>query len=80
MDLATTLAKPAWSFEELCVVLGLPDSTVELIAREQPAPPFFMLGRRRYILRTDALDWLEERRNAHPWVPRKNNRKKVSRV
>lgn len=56
MDLAATLAKPAWSFEELCVVLGLPDSTVEVIAREQPAPPFFLLGRRRYILRADALD------------------------
>ena len=75
MNLPTTLAKPAWTFDELSAVLGLPPATLELIAREQPAPPFFLLGRRRYILRTDALDWLAEVRDARPWVPRKNGKK-----
>ncbi|GAA6143678.1 hypothetical protein [Hydrogenophaga sp. 5NK40-0174] len=75
MDLTpATLAKPAWSFEELCVVLGLPESTVEQLARQDPRPPFFLLGRRRYILQADALDWLQDMRNAHPWYPRRNNR------
>ncbi|MFC3683418.1 hypothetical protein [Hydrogenophaga luteola] len=75
MNLPTTLSKPAWTFDELCAVLGLPPATLELIARQEPAPPFFLLGRRRYILQADALEWLQDVRNARPWVPRKNNRR-----
>lgn len=76
MDLTpATLDKPVWSFEELCMVLGLPESTLEQLAREEPTPPFFLLGRRRYILRPDALEWLADMRNTHPWHPRRNNRR-----
>lgn len=75
MELPTTLQKPAWTFEEFSAVLGLPESTLEDLARQDPAPPFFLLGRRRYILQADALDWLEAMRNAHPWCPRRNSRR-----
>jgi hypothetical protein len=75
MNLPTTLSKPAWTFDEFRAVLGLPPATLELLARQEPPPPFFLLGRRRYILRADALNRLEEMRNAHPWTPRKNGKK-----
>lgn len=72
---AQLMAKPAMSFEELFTgLLGLPDSTAEQVAREEPAPKLFMLGRRRYIRTEDAVEWLKQRAEASPYFPRRNKR------
>jgi len=69
------MAKPALSWDEFFGdLLGLPESTAELLMREDPKPKFFLLGRRRYILVTAAVAWLEEMALAHPYFPRRNIR------
>ncbi len=69
------MAKPALTFEELFGgLLNLPDSTAEQVAREEPAPRLFMLGRRRYIRTEDAVEWLKQRAEAAPYFPRRNKR------
>lgn len=72
---AQLMAKPALSFEELFGgILQLPDSTAEQVAREEPAPKLFMLGRRRYIRTEDAVEWLKQRAESAPYFPRRNKR------
>jgi hypothetical protein len=73
IDVQDLMARPAWAFEDFAKVLDLPNSTLEVEIKRLPAP-LFLLGRRRYILATDALKWLQEIsiRNAH--TPRINRR------
>ena len=67
------MAKPAISFEEFFdSILGLPASTAELICRQEPRPAFFLIGRRRYILTTDAVSWLNEKAKTTAYTPRRN--------
>lgn len=74
---AQLMAKPALSWDEFWRdLLGLPESTAELLMREEPKPRFFMLGRRRYILVSAAVAWLEEMAMARPYFPRRNIRRK----
>lgn len=62
--------KPAWSFDDFAQMIGLAPSTLEAVINEYPAP-FFLLGRKRFIVREDAIDWLAQMslRTAH--TPRK---------
>lgn len=68
-------AKPAFSWTEFWSLLGLPESTAEEIVREPNGPRFFMLGRRRYIRKADALAWIDLKAKSAPYIPRQNNRK-----
>lgn len=72
---ADLMAKPVLSWDEFWLgLLGLPAATAEQLARENPTPRFFLLGRRRFIRTADAIDWLDETAAAHPYFPRKNKR------
>jgi hypothetical protein len=72
---AQLMAKPVLSWAEFWSgILGLPDSTAEILAREEPTPKFFLLGRRRYIRTPDAVAWLDQAANASPYYPRRNKR------
>jgi hypothetical protein len=72
---ADLMAKPALSWDEFWVgLLGLPAATAEQLARENPTPRFFLLGRRRFIRTADAIAWLDETAAARPYFPRKNKR------
>ena len=67
------MAKPALSWHEFFVgILGLPKSTAELIAKRDNAPKFFLIGRRRYIRKSDAIDWIDSIANSSPYFPRRN--------
>lgn len=65
---------PAWDMVDLSFMLDLPLSTLKQVLADNPAP-LFLMGRRKYILREDALEWLRELsiRTAH--TPRRNKRK-----
>lgn len=65
-------AKPVWSFDEFLHLVGLPDSTAELVLADTPAK-FFTMGRRRFILQNDALAWLELMAKRHPYTKRRNS-------
>lgn len=72
---AQLMAKPALSWEELWIdILKVPGSTAELVAKQDPAPPFFLIGRRRYILTSDAVEYLKQLAAASPYFPRRNKR------
>lgn len=72
---AQLMLKPALSFEELFTdLLNLPESTAEQVAREEPKPKLFLIGRRRYILTPDAVEYLNELARAKPYHPRRNKR------
>ena len=72
---AQLMAKPALAWEELYgAILGIPPSTAELVAKQDPTPRFFLIGRRRYIRMQDALDWIDQLAEAKPYHPRRNNR------
>lgn len=69
------MAKPVLSWEEFWdSLLGLPKSTAELVARDEPVPKFFLIGRRRYIRTADAVEWLDQAASASPYFPRRNKR------
>lgn len=51
-------ARPCLDFASFALYIGLPESTLEAITREFPAPMFNM-GRCRFILTRDVLPWLE---------------------
>lgn len=75
---AQLMAKPALAWEEFWNgILGLPSSTAELVAKQDPAPRFFLIGRRRYILTADAVEWLNQAADAAPYHPRRNKRGSV---
>ena len=65
-------AKPVWSFDEFLHLVGLPDSTAEVVLAETPVK-FFTMGRRRFILQSDALSWLELMAKRHPYTKRRNS-------
>lgn len=72
---AQLMAKPAITFEEFFQdVLGLPKTTAEELARGDNAPPFFLLGRRRYIRTEDARAWVDRMAEAARYTPRRNRR------
>lgn len=72
---AQLMAKPALTWEEFWDgILGLPSSTAEQVAKQDPAPRFFLIGRRRYILTSDAVEWLTRAASAAPYYPRRNKR------
>lgn len=72
---AQLMAKPALAWEEFWNgILGLPASTAEQVAKQDPAPRFFLIGRRRYIRTADAVEWLDQLAEAAPYHPRRNNR------
>ena len=67
------MAKPALTWNEFWAgILGLPDSTAELIAKGDNPPKFFLLGRRRYIRTLDAVDWINSISNSARYFPRRN--------
>jgi hypothetical protein len=69
------MAKPLLSWDEFWQgIVGIPDSTAALVAKEEPAPKFFLLGRRRYIRTADACAWIDKRADAAPYFPRRNKR------
>jgi len=68
-------AKPAFSWSEFWALIDLPESTGEELVREPNPPRFFMLGRRRYIRKADALAWIDAKAKSAPYIPRTNNRK-----
>ena len=53
------MALPVWRFADLATVIGVAESTLEVVTRDHPAP-FFTVGRLRHILRDSALAWIEE--------------------
>lgn len=72
---AQLMAKPALTWDEFWSgILGLPSSTAELVSKQEPAPRFFLIGRRRYIRTSDAIAWLDQAANASPYYPRRNKR------
>lgn len=72
---AQLMAKPALYWPEFWqCLLGIPDSTANEIVRQPDAPPFFMIGRRRYIRTADAIAWVERISKSHPYYPRVNNK------
>lgn len=69
------MAKPAISWEEWWgSILGIAESTAEMVARQEPKPNFFLIGRRRYIKTSDAVAWVDAMADTHEYVPRKNKR------
>lgn len=66
-------ALPAIEF--FTIVLALPPSTAEHLIASDQGPRMFMLGRRRYIRRDDAMDWIDQRAADVPYVKRRNNRR-----
>jgi hypothetical protein len=71
------MAKPVWDFVEFAHVIGAPHSTL-LQVFEQLPPAFFTLGRRRFILRKDALAWLQDAADRFPHTARRNQRRKTA--
>lgn len=71
---AQLMAKPALAFDEFWIgLLGIPESTAEEITKSSNAPKFFLIGRRRYIRQKDALAWIDNMAESHPYFPRRNN-------
>lgn len=69
------MAKPLLSWDEFWQgIVGIPDSTAAQVAKEEPAPKFFLLGRRRYIRTADACAWIDQRAESAPYFPRRNKR------
>lgn len=67
------MAKPALTWAEFWKdLLGLPDSTAEVVAKGDNPPKFFLLGRRRYIRTADAVAWIDSIADASQYIPRRN--------
>ena len=74
------MAKPALTWNEFFSgILGLPNSTAELIAKGDNRPKFFLLGRRRYIRTADAIEWINQMGNSSPYFKRKNRDRPVAK-
>lgn len=75
---AQLMAKPALTWDEFWSgILGLPDSTAELIAKGDNPPKFFLLGRRRYIRTADAVAWINSIADSAPYFKRRNQRRNI---
>lgn len=69
---------PAIPLAHFALWLGLPLRTLLELIEEVPAK-VFLLGRRRYIRREDALEWIDEMAERQPWTRRRNNPRAGSR-
>lgn len=69
--------KPAWSFAEFSAMAGVPVSSMQQILDVHEAP-LFKIGRRLFILREDAIEWIQEmaRNNPAPNVKRRYSLRK----
>lgn len=65
--------KPVWTMAELCFAIDVPFSTLLQVIDEIPAP-IFLIGRRRFIRRDDAIQWIDELAEAFPYTKRRNAR------
>lgn len=75
----TELAQlPAIPLADFALWLGLPLRTLLELIEEFPAR-VFLLGRRRYIRREDALEWIDQMAERQPWTRRRNNPRAGSR-
>ena len=54
-------AKPALSFSDACLLVGLPSSTMSMLDKQGIGPKWFFLGRRKFVGRATFLAWLAER-------------------
>lgn len=73
---ADLMAKPALFWPEFWQgLLGIPEATANELVRSPDAPKFFLIGRRRYIRREDAILWINRMAEARPYYPRKNNKR-----
>ena len=73
------MARPVWNFDDLCLIFGMPRSTLELTIKQQPIPGMFIAGRRRHVQRDNALAWLTTLETTNAYQPRLNNpREKVA--
>ena len=54
-------AKPALSLSDVCLLLDLPPSTMAKLDQEGKGPVWFLLGRRKYVLREAFHAWLLQR-------------------
>ncbi|WP_413614889.1 hypothetical protein MRB56_14165 [Halomonas cupida] len=67
------MAKPALSWSEFWQeLLNIPDSTANQVARQPDGPPFFLIGRRRFIRTEDARAWIDRVADSRRYVPRVN--------
>lgn len=55
-------------------LIGVTESTARKLSTGPNAPPFFTLGRKRFIRLEDALAWLEQMAVTKRYVPRKNRK------
>ena len=69
--------RPAWSISDFASMLGLPLSTMVQVLAEHPAQTF-KIGRRVYILKPDAMDWLNDLSIQTAQVPRTRRKKKMA--
>lgn len=69
------LARPVWSFDDLCLVSGIARSTLEMAIQEHPVPGMFTIGRKRHVLADNAMAWLKSLEKAAAYVPRRNNQR-----
>ena len=53
--------KPALSFSDACLLVGLPSSTMSKLDKEGKGPKWFFLGRQKFVRRESFLAWLLER-------------------
>ncbi len=66
-------AKPAWDLSELSYMTSLPMSTLLQLLDRIPAR-MFLMGRRKYIFREDAVAWIEDVARNNPYSRRQNRR------
>ncbi len=59
---------PAETFAE--EVVGVPFRTFEQLVSEGHGPRMFLLGRRRYVMSSDGIAWLELMRDRFPYCPK----------
>lgn len=71
---ANPFTKPVLSWPEFWDLIGVTESTARTLAKGPDAPPFFTLGRKRFIRLEDALDWIERIAETRRYVPRKNKK------
>lgn len=72
---ANPFTKPVLTWPEFWQdLIGVTESTARTLSTGPDAPPFFTIGRKRFIRLDDALAWLEHRAATKRYVPRKNRK------
>jgi predicted DNA-binding transcriptional regulator AlpA len=54
-------AKPVLSFADVCLLVGLPMSTMSKLDKEGKGPKWFFLGRRKFVRRASFDSWIQQR-------------------